>query len=362
MKMARIPGCLALAAATLAGAQTAPPTNYIITEMLSGGAPGATETIYRSGDKVLTDVTQPAQGAAAATHTMTFYDLKAQTDLSWNAAVNPPVCGGSGTFSGDWGDPLAMTAELNEGISGGALKPAGTETLAGIPTQIYQGSDAQSTTKAWLDKKDGIVIRAVVSAPGIAPMTVVDIIKVSLDTPPASIFTPPAACGAVKPPPSPGQLIEQETGDNPANYVDAIYGPGSPKSCSVVLRVVNAATLTPIPHIQVAIDTSYKQDDPPHYTSGMRNDGTVNYAGGAIREITSQAHDGMVPLGSPPPYFMLDVNLIHPGHGDNLALIYRQCFAPTTVLLYVVKDYGQASENGDFLWVKAGKNAAAPAH
>ncbi len=362
MKIVRIFGCLSLAASPLVGAQTGSPTSYTITEALSGGLPGATETIYRSGDRVLTDVTQPAQGATAATRSMTLYDLKAQTNISWNAAVNPPVCGAAGAFSGDWGDPLAMTVELNEGISGGALKPAGTETLAGIPTEIYQGGDAQSSTKAWLDKKDGIVIRAVVSAPGVAPMTVVDITKVSLETPPASLFAPPAACASTKPPPTPAQLTAQETRDNPANYVDAIYGPGSQKSCSVVLRVVNATTFTPIPHIQVAIDTSYKEDDPPHYTSGMKNDGTVNYSGGAIHEITSQVHDGMVDLGTLPPYFMLDVNLIHPGHGDNLALIYRQCFAPTTVLLYVVKDYGQASENGDFLWVKAGKNTTLSAH
>jgi hypothetical protein len=360
MKLAGIPVCLSLAAAPLLCAQTAPPTSYTITEALAGGAPGATETIYRSGDKVLTAVAQPAKGTTPAGRTMTLYDLKAQTDVSWNALVNPPVCGGSGTFSGDWGDPLAMTTELNEGIAAGGLKPAGSETIAGIPTEIYRGSDAQSTTKAWLDKKDGIVIRAVVSAPGVAPMTVVDITKVSLDTPPASLFAAPAACTSAKPPPSASQVIAQETGDDPANYTNAIFGPGSQRSCAVVLRVVEAITLAPIPHIQVAIDTSYKQNDPPHYTSGMHDDGTVSYSGGAIREITTQAHNGVIPLGTPPPYFMLDVNLVHRGHGDNLALIYRQCSAPTTVLLYVVKDYGQSSENGNFLWVKAGKNAAAP--
>jgi len=361
MKNARIFACLSLAAVPLVAAQTTPPVNYTLIETLSGGAPGATETFYRSGDKVLTVVTQPAQGVVPARHTMTLYDLKAQSIISWNAEANPLVCG-SGTFSGDWGDPLAMTTELNEGIAAGGLKPTGTETLAGVETEIYQGSDARSTTRAWLDKKDGIVIRAIVSAPGIASMTLVDITKVSLDTPPASLFAAPAACAGIKAPPSPAQLIARETADNPANYVNAIYGPGSQKSCAVVLRAVKAVTLTPIAHLQVAIDTSYRQDDPPHYTSGVRNDGSVSYSGGSIHEITSQVRSGMVSLGIPPPYFMLDINLIHPGHGDNLALIYRQCFAPTTVLLYVVRNYGQASESSDFLWVKAGKNAAPPAH
>jgi hypothetical protein len=44
-----------------------------------------------------------------------------------------------------------------------------------------------------------------------------------------------------------------------------------------------------------------------------------------------------------------------------MGLIYRQCFGPTTVVLDVVKDYGQADQSQDFLWVKAGKYAAPPA-
>jgi len=46
----------------------------------------------------------------------------------------------------------------------------------------------------------------------------------------------------------------------------------------------------------------------------------------------------MVRIDNPPAYFNLDVNLMKPGTGASEALIYRQCFAPTTVLLFVVKD------------------------
>ena len=72
-------------------------------------------------------------------------------------------------------------------------------------------------------------------------------------------------------------------------------------------------------------------------------------------------HNGVVSLGTPPAYFMLDVNLILLGHGSGEGLVYRQCFAPTTVLLEVVKDYGGPTESSDLLWVKAGKYAAVPA-
>jgi hypothetical protein len=59
---------------------------------------------------------------------------------------------------------------------------------------------------------------------------------------------------------------------------------------------------------------------------------------------------------------MVGVNLIRPNRGADLGLVYRKCFAPTQVLLYVVQDYGKSTESGDYLWVKSGKNAIPPAH
>jgi len=344
-------------AASFAHAQTAPPTAYTITEAIAG-APGSTLTVQRSGSKVLTVIDKAAQADTPASRTLTLYDLQAHTTLSWDPLANPPACS-SGTFSGDWGDPFGMTAEVTSGVAKGELKPAGTEKAGGISTDVYTGGDGKSTTKVWFDKADGLVTRAVISAPESAPMTLVDISKVSFAAPAASLFVPPPGCAGVHPPPSAADAIADVTGDNAANYVNGMYGPGSQNSCSVVLRVVNAKTMTPIPHIQVAIDTSYNQDNPPHYNFGVHDDGSQTYAGGGVHEITSMVHNGVVRLGNPPPYFMLGVNTIHPGHGGGMGLVYRQCFAPTTVLLYVVKDLGQSTEAGDFLWVKAGKYAAA---
>ena len=58
---------------------------------------------------------------------------------------------------------------------------------------------------------------------------------------------------------------------------------------------------------------------------------------------------------------MLGVNIPLPHHGGSIGMVYRQCFAPTQVLLDVVKDYGKDDQSQDYLWVKAGKYAAAPA-
>ena len=349
--------CL-LASSALLSAQTAPPTVYTITQ--AGGSPGATTTIYRNGLKALMVMDLPAQGATPASITHDLIDIAAGTNYTWNPADSRVGCS-VGTFSGDWGDPFAGTAELQGDIAKGDLKPAGSETVNGIATEVYAGTTQGANVKAWIDRKDGLVIRVQISTPGTAVMTMVDVTKVSFITPAPSVFALPAACAGVKPPPSAADLIADETGDDAANYVNGMYGPGSKNSCSVVLRVVNAKTMTPITHIQVALDTSYNVDNPPHYESGVHNDGTQTFSGGGIHEITNMVHNGVVSLGTPPAYFMLDVNLIRPGHAAGEGLVYRQCFAPTTVLLDVVKDYGGPTESSDFLWVKAGKYAAPPA-
>jgi hypothetical protein len=93
----------------------------------------------------------------------------------------------------------------------------------------------------------------------------------------------------------------------------------------------------------------------------MGTDGSQTYSGGGVREITNQIRNGMVRINNPPAYFNLSVNLMKPGTGASLGLIYRQCFAPTTVLLYVVKDPDNPSAGGDWLWAKAGKYATIPA-
>ncbi len=362
MSIPRILLCLSVVAAPLlARAQSAAPTSYAITENVVGGGPGASTTIYRSGSMVLMESNLPAQGATPATRTRTLYNLKAGTNVSWDPNAKPAACGGAGTFSGDWGDPFGMTADVTSGIAKGELKPAGTETVAGVSTQVYSGTSGGSAVKAWLDAKDGLVIRATANMPNGSSMNVADITKVQIGPQPASLFALPAACAGVKPPPSPAELIADETGDDAANYVNGMYGPGSKNMCSVVLRVVNAKTMTPITKIQVAIDTNiYPDSAPPSYTFGVAEDGTTSYSGGHVLEITNRVHNGVVRLGNPPDHFQLGVNVIQPRRGGSMGLIYRQCFSPTTVLLDVVKDYGQADQSQDLLWVKSGKYATPP--
>jgi hypothetical protein len=354
--------CLAtLAISTLLSAQTPPtPTVYTISE--DGGPPGSPEAIVisRNGSKALMDVTIPAQAGTPARRSFTLFDLKTGTQYSWDPALTPAACS-VGRFSGDWGDPFAGTDELTGAIAKGDLKPTGTENIGGTLAQIYEGVVSGSKLKAWLDKKDNLVMRVQYGTPGTAAMTtMVDIKKLSFTPPQASIFALPATCASTKPPQTEAERIASETGDSAANFVNGNTGPQSKDSCSIILRVVNAGDMAPITRYQAAIDTTYNVDNPPHYVTGVGTDGTETFSGGGMHEITSQIHNGILRIDNPPPYFNLDVNLINPGMGSSGGLIYRQCFSPQTVLLYVVKDRGKPSQTADWLWVKSGKYAVVP--
>ena len=341
-------------------AQT-PPTAYTITQAISSAGSGAYMTTYRSGQRVVTDMFYPAQPGAPAHHTFTSYDLTAGTSHTWDPSITPPSCS-AGTFSGDWGDPFQATTEFREGLKKGDLKPAGVETIHGVPTKVYTGSGQGVNIRVWLDEKNALVIRAAFGAPGAAMTTMVDITKVSIVPPPATALVMPAYCASVKPPPTPAQLIADETGDDAGNWVNGIYGPGSKASCSIVLHVVSAKTMAPINRkFQVAIDTTYDQNNatPPSYTFGVGKDGTSTYSGGGLHEITSQVRNGILRIDNPPAYFNLSVNIPTPNHGAGVGLVYRQCFAPVTNLYYVVKDPADMSKGADFLFAKSGKYAAA---
>lgn len=361
MSTPRLLVCVAaLASAALLSAQTAPPTAYIITQ--SVGTTGGTSTIYRSGSNVFTDFNQPAQAGTPASRTYSLYDLAAGTNTTWNPDASPIACSVA-RFSGDWGDPFAMTAELSDDISKGTLKPAGTVTLAGVATQLYTGTSQGEEIKAWLDQKDGLVVRAQAGAPNTPPMILVDITKVSFATPPASRFVLPATCAGAKPPPTPAELIAAETGDDAANWVNGSYGPGSANSCTIVVHAVASKTMEPLNrHYQAAIDTTYDQGNPPHYEFGVATDGTTTFSGGGVHEITGQVHNGVFRIDNPPAYFMLGVYFPTPNRGGDVNLVYRQCFGPVTNLYFVAKDPTNPDNGWDWLYAKSGKYAAPPAH
>jgi len=366
MSTSRVFAALAtLALAAHSQAQT-PPTTYTITQgSMTPGDPSIT-TIYRDGEKSVWVRDRPAHDGTPASRIMTFYDLKTGTSYTWEPVATPVSCN-AGRFSGDSADPFAMSGELKAGIAKGDFKPAGAETLNGIPTKVYTATTDGNNVKVWYDDKDGLVIRTTFAQPNAPVMTMIDIRKLSLAPPPALAFRLPPACAGVHPPPTPAEVLDAETGGNAVDFVNATApGPaGSPStsrtSCSVVLRIVNPKTMTPMDHkYQVAIDTTFNVDNPPHYEFGVGADGVSTFAGGGLHEITSQIRNGMLRIDNPPAYFNLSLSFMKANEGANAVVVYRQCFAPVTVLYFILKNPDHPGEGGDYLWAKSGKYATVP--
>jgi hypothetical protein len=354
--------CLALLAFVPPISAQTPPTAYTITQALAGPSTG-TMTIYRNGMQVMVEYRHPDRPQGTAGYlTRTLYDLKAGVTHSWDPSGTPVSCS-AGTFTGDWGDPFAGTAEVTAAIAKGDLKPAGAETLSGVPTKVYAGTTQGANIKAWLDEKDGLAIKVAYGAPGAPMQNMVDIRSFIKGPPAAAVFASLPACVSVKPPPTAAELIAAETGDSADNWVNANYGPGTKASCSILVRVVAAKTMAPINrHYQAAIDTTYDQNapTPPHYTFGVGEDGTSTFSGGGLHEITNQVHNGMLRIDHAPPYFMFGINIPTPHEGADTGLIYRQCFAPVTVLYDIIKDPSDPGKGNDWLYAKSGKYAVAP--
>jgi hypothetical protein len=347
------------AALQLRAQNTQPPNAYSLTEVISMFGPPQNMQIYRDGTKVVMDNIGAPQAGAKATHTRTLYDLEAHTTYSWSMTDRSGGCS-TGNFSGDWGDPFASSADMNAELAKNHATEAGTETVNGFTTKIYQFTTNDGVFKAWIDAKSSFVVKLQM-APKTGPTTTLTEVKqVTFAKPPASLFVLPPACAAAAKaprPPTESERIAAETGDDPKNFANGTMGQSSQNSCTVLFRVVQAVAMKPVTGFQVALDRNYDIDHPPSYTFGVGVDGHITYAGGSIQELTSQVRDGVLRIDNAPQLFNLE--LAFGKAGSSSAVLYRQCAGPQTVLLYVMKNPAKTSDGGDWLWVKSGKFAAA---
>jgi len=148
--------------------------------------------------------------------------------------------------------------------------------------------------------------------------------------------------------------IAAETGGHASQYIDAVMADISPQSCTVLLSVVRAGTLTPVTDgFQMAIDAKVDIDHPASYTIGIGDDGRSTFAGGGLHEVTADFKNGVLTIPDAPKY--LDVEFsFGPGSGGS-ALIHRQCFGPQTTLIYVIDNPDTGVKGGDWLWDKGGR-------
>jgi len=352
---------LSLACPDVRAQYAAPPDAYSVTEVNAMMGTPVTMQIYRDGAKALVDQSFSGQGSAKSTHTRTLYDLKAKTSLTWDLNNTTLPCGVA-TFSGDWGDPFAASAELNADLAKQHPTQVGAATLNGIPTKVLEATaipDAKS--KVWVDTKFGLIIRWITTGKSGQPQTMVDVKKLDLSKPAASVFVLPPACAraAKSPRPQTGEeRIASATGGSAQDFADATMPPASKNACTVLFKVVRAGSMEPVTSgFQVAVDKNVDVDHPAHYVMGVGANGKATFSGGGLHEETAQMHDGVLRIDNAPAQF--DVELAFGKAGYSSALIYRQCLAPQTTLLLVVKSPDKLSDGTHWLWVKSGKRTAA---
>jgi hypothetical protein len=344
-------------------AQFAPPPDaYSVTETNAMFGPAATMEILRDGSKVLVDYQSHAATLPSGhSHLRTLYDLDAHRSFTWDLLNSAVPCGAS-SFSGDWGDPFAMSAALNADMSKQQAKPAGAATLNGIATKIFESQTPQGKTTAWLEEKYGLIVKLTMGPSAGQPQTMIEVKHFSAAKPPASVFVLPPVCGeAAKTPraPTEAERIAADTGGSAGDYANVIYanailGPASKNSCTAVLKVVRAGSMEPLTSgFQVAVDTTLDVEHPPHYTIGIGSNGQNTFSGGGLHEVTGQMRNGQLRIENVPS--ALQIELTFGKAGDASALIYRQCFAPQTTLLFVVKNPDKLSDGGHWLWVESGQ-------
>jgi hypothetical protein len=104
------------------------------------------------------------------------------------------------------------------------------------------------------------------------------------------------------------------------------------------------------------VDLTSATEPTASHTVGISQSGRATFSGGGLHEIASPTHNGVFRIDHAPAQF--DLETAFGNAGDTQAIIYLQCFAPQTVLLYVVKNPANISDGGEWLWVKSGKYAA----
>jgi hypothetical protein len=332
-----------MAGVGMAGAGTAwaqqQPTAYTVTVVNSMMGSPVTQTIYRNGSKVVMDTTMPGADGAPATHSRGLFDLTAHTTESWNLPDSSGGCG-SGTFSGDWGDPFVGLVDVSTG------KLTGTETMNGFATKVYAVAADGAMAKVWVDTKTGLPVRVDVTQ-GAKTQTFTEVTKFTVGAPPASVFVVPAICTAAAGPTQREKDIAAETGSNVGDFIDAVTttAPGSQDTCAVAVRVMTAGSMTPIVS---GFTFSANLIDDAKWAQG-------DTSPGANVPVTAGAN-GVWRIASPPPHFNLMEDFGNAGGGGGM--IRRQCWGPVSTLLLVVKDPANLGKGADFVWDVKGKYAA----
>jgi hypothetical protein len=360
----RFSGCAVFVAfGTMLEAQTPTgPTAYSLTVHYEIAGPEAITKIYKLGPKVLVDRTVPPSetyGNWNSTHSRILINLETKQSLRWNPVDASAPCVRSTFRSEDhpeWRDPFVDASDLGTTD----MKQVGTATILGFRTRILQSTDDRDfPAKVWVDPETGLVLKAMFISPDSDKgKTIVEVTDVSLKPPLPSVFDVPAQCDAFQVIPETAKQPEgnsEQAGALGKFAWKATVGPASKEACSMRFRVLgrgltewNTAMTS---GIQVAVDLSAATEPAPHYSVRLDDKGHATFSGGELHEIAPDGSSGIYHLDNVPDRFVIDVEFGRSGSAS--AMVYRQCFAPQSVLQYTTS-VDDLQNGGTWEWVKPG--------
>ncbi len=183
-----------LAPASLAAQPAAAPTRYTITETLALVVPGQVMTIGRDGDRAIAENRLPGRpDDPAGVHTRAYYDLKASLSYTLDL-IDPATPCGPSNYTGDWGDPFAMSAGLLAEAAKSHPTRAGSEVVNGIATEVSQAATPDGVMRLWVEPKTGLLVKWVATPPNGPPKTMIEVTALSYTPPTAAALKLPAKC------------------------------------------------------------------------------------------------------------------------------------------------------------------------
>jgi hypothetical protein len=183
-----------LAPAASSAQPAAAPTRFSVTETLFLVVPGQVMKIGRDGQSAIIEQTiPPSADSPAGLHTRAYYDLKARLSYTLDL-IDPATPCGPSNFTGDWGDPFAMSADLTGQMAKLHPRDAGAATVNGIATEVFVATTPDGQGKAWVEPKTGLIVKWVMTPPKGPPRTMIEVTSFSLTPPSPAAVALPAKC------------------------------------------------------------------------------------------------------------------------------------------------------------------------
>jgi hypothetical protein len=197
------PSARALAAAALlagvapsvsSARPAAAPTRFSVTETLFLVVQGQILRIGRDGQSAIIEQTIPPRtDNPTGVRSRAYYDLKAGLSYTLDL-INPATPCGPSNFTGDWGDPFVMSADLIAQMARFHPTHAGAAIVNGIATEVSVAATPDGQGRVWVEPKTGLIVKWVMTPPNGPPRTMIEVTSFSLTPPSPAALALPTKC------------------------------------------------------------------------------------------------------------------------------------------------------------------------